>query len=91
MLRIFDPTILPITRFPFFCFRAENEVASSGRLVPIATIVKPTIVSDIPIKDANCDPKFTVSSDPNNKSIKLKTENKDKEKILFEIVLANSS
>ena len=91
MFRIFDPTMLPITRLPFFCLSAENEVASSGRLVPIATIVKPTMVSDMPIKEANFDPKLTVSSDPINKSIKLKTENKVREKVLFDIVLANSS
>ena len=49
------------------------------------------MVSDIPIKEANFDPKLTVSSDPINKSIKLKTENKVSEKVLFDIVLANSS
>ena len=45
-----------MTKFPFFCFNAEYEVANSGRLVPIATIVRPTTTSDIPIKEANFDP-----------------------------------
>jgi hypothetical protein len=44
MLNMFDPTILPIAISEFFLYAATTEVKSSGRLVPIATIVKPIIV-----------------------------------------------
>ena len=46
--KILEPIIFPMTIFPFFLFRAENEAASSGKLVPIATRVSPMTVLDTP-------------------------------------------
>ena len=48
ILKIFDPNTLPkaISFSPFLA--ATKEVTSSGKEVPIATIVNPTNASDIP-------------------------------------------
>ena len=48
ILNIFDPITFPITSWFSSLFRAVREVTSSGKDVPIATIVKPTNVSLIP-------------------------------------------
>ena len=42
------PSILPNAKSVLFDSAAINEVISSGRLVPIAMIVTPIILSDIP-------------------------------------------
>ena len=42
-LKILDPTILPMAISAFFFIAATTEVASSGREVPAATMVKPMI------------------------------------------------
>lgn len=48
ILKIFEPTIFP-TAISLCPFRAETiEVTSSGIDVPIATIVRPMTLSDIP-------------------------------------------
>ena len=48
MLKMFDPTTLPIATSPWRLAAAATEVASSGRLVPIATIESPIAASDRP-------------------------------------------
>jgi len=48
VLKIFDPTMLPIAMSDCFLYAAIPEAASSGRDVPIATIVSPIIDSDNP-------------------------------------------
>ncbi len=71
-LRILDPIIFPITIFPFFLFKAENEAANSGKLVPIATRVSPITVLDTPKAIARFFPPLTVSSDPERRINRLK-------------------
>jgi len=41
ILKILDPTMLPITISDFFLYAATTDVAISGKDVPIAIIVKP--------------------------------------------------
>lgn len=48
MFMIFEPTIFPIAMSGFHRFAAIIEVIISGVLVPIATIVRPIILSEIP-------------------------------------------
>lgn len=49
ILKILLPTTFPIAISACFLSAATTEVASSGRLVPIATTVNPIIASLIPI------------------------------------------
>ena len=48
ILKIFDPIIFPIEISNSFLNTATNVVTTSGRLVPIATIVNPIIRSETP-------------------------------------------
>ena len=48
MLKIFDPMIFPIEISNSFLNTATKVVTTSGRLVPIATIVNPMILSETP-------------------------------------------
>ena len=41
MLKIFDPTTFPMAMSTFFFLTAAIDVASSGREVPMETIVNP--------------------------------------------------
>lgn len=59
-----DPTILPIAISVFLLNAATTEVISSGRLVPIATIVSPIICSDNPISLATSTALSTLISPP---------------------------
>jgi len=43
---MFEPMTLPTAISPFFA--AANEPASSGRLVPMETMVRPMISSEMP-------------------------------------------
>ena len=47
MLKRLEPKTFPITKSGFFNRAAEIAPATSGRLVPIAIIVTPTISDDI--------------------------------------------
>lgn len=49
VLKIFEPTTLPMAISAFPLRAAMTEVASSGKDVPIETIVRPMIRSVIPI------------------------------------------
>ena len=84
IFNMLDPTIFPMTRFPFFCFKATKDVANSGRLVPIATIVNPITTSDIPINEAMLDPYFTVNSEPISRNTRLESDRKINHRVLFE-------
>ncbi len=70
VLRIFEPTILPmiISGFPFF--RAVREAANSGRDVPSATIVNPIIDSLTPKFCATFMLFFTTISPPSISAIR---------------------
>ena len=48
ILKIFDPIIFPIEISNSFLNTATSVVTTSGRLVPIATIVNPIIRSETP-------------------------------------------
>ena len=48
ILKIFDPIMFPIEISNSFLNTATNVVTTSGRLVPIATIVNPIIRSETP-------------------------------------------
>ncbi len=48
ILKILEPTTLPIAISTFFFLTATIEVASSGREVPIETMVNPITRSDNP-------------------------------------------
>ena len=54
ILYTFDPKIVPTARLDCFLKAAAMPVASSGRDVPKATKVKPTIVSEILKEIASC-------------------------------------
>ena len=74
--------MFPTTIFPLLRLNADIDAANSGRLVPIATIVKPITASGIPRPVAKSTPPLTVNSEPTPKRIKLKiikveTFNKD--------------
>ena len=69
-LRIFEPIILPITIWFLPLKIAETVAASSGRLVPRAKIVKPTITSEIPIDKANFSAYITAKFEPTTSNIK---------------------
>lgn len=62
ILKIFDPTTFQIAISLFFLRLASAEVISSGRLVPIATIVRPINVSETPKEDAILVADFTKKS-----------------------------
>ena len=61
MLRMFDPTMLPIaiSGCPFIA--APTVAASSGKLVPMATIVSPIIMLLMPRSKAICVAAYTSS------------------------------
>ena len=84
MFKILEPTIFPTTIFPLLLLRAETEAANSGRLVPIATMVRPITASGIPRPTAKSTPPRTVNSDPIANKTKLK-------KIKRETLLKDSS
>jgi hypothetical protein len=63
---MFEPTIFPIALSDSFLTAAITEVASSGRLVPPATIVSPITASDTPIIRA-------MSTAPSTKNLEPKT------------------
>ena len=69
-LRIFEPIIFPITIWFLPLKIAETVAASSGRLVPNAKIVKPTITSEIPIERANFSAYITAKFEPTTSSTK---------------------
>ena len=48
ILKILDPIIFPTDISNSFLNTATNVVTTSGRLVPIATIVNPIILSETP-------------------------------------------
>ncbi len=48
MLKIFEPIIFPMEISSSFLNTATNVVTTSGKLVPIATIVRPIILSETP-------------------------------------------
>ncbi len=64
ILKIFDPTTLPIERplLPFIALDIETD--ASGRLVPIDTTVKPIIKDDTPIFLASVEALDTKKSAP---------------------------
>ena len=76
ILKIFDPTMLPIaiSQFPFFA--AVTEVTSSGSDVPNATIVRPIKRSDKPSADAIVVAAPTVISAPHTTIAAPTTPNK---------------
>ena len=51
-LRMFEPIILPMASSSWFFKTLVIEAASSGRLVPKATIVKPIISVETPSRSA---------------------------------------
>ncbi len=65
-LKILDPTILPTAISFCFLIPATTDVASSGKLVPIATIVRPIKASDSPAKRARIVALSTNSLPPKN-------------------------
>ena len=64
MLKMFDPMTLPIINSFSPFFKAVSEVTSSGKEVPIATMVKPTNVSLIPRAIAIAEALSTTKSPP---------------------------
>ena len=48
MLKIFEPIMFPMEISSSFLNTATNVVTTSGKLVPIATIVRPIILSETP-------------------------------------------
>ena len=60
ILKIFEPTTLPIAISTFLFFAATAEVASSGRDVPIATMVSPAKDWLIPKFNAICTAPSTI-------------------------------
>ncbi len=70
ILKIFDPTTFPIARSTLFFKAAEIDVASSGREVPIDTIVRPIILSEIPIYFAKLTANITMTFPPITSIIK---------------------
>mgnify|MGYP006162506335 CR=1 FL=1 len=73
ILKILDPTIFPnsILNSPFLT--SEIEAANSGRLVPIATKVKPTNSSGTPARVAKFFAPNTRVSDPaHNAAVAIK-------------------
>jgi hypothetical protein len=63
-LNIFDPTIFPIAKSTFFFLAAITLVASSGRDVPIDTIVKAITLWESPIADATSTAETTIMRPP---------------------------
>jgi hypothetical protein len=51
-LKILLPTIFPTLKSRCFYFAATTDVINSGNDFPMATIVRPTILSKIPIEVA---------------------------------------
>lgn len=47
-LKMLLPTIFPILKSRCFFFAATTDVINSGNDVPMATIVRPTILSEMP-------------------------------------------
>ena len=68
MLKIFDPTTLPIAMSDCFRKAATTLVASSGRLVPAATTVRPITASDTPQDFAKAVAPSTNSCEPRIKT-----------------------
>ena len=69
ILKIFEPTIFP-NNIPYSPFLVrEREAANSGRLVPIATKVKPTNSSGTPAKVAKFFAPNTRESEPAQSAI----------------------
>ena len=64
MLKMFDPITFPITNWFSPFFKAVIDVTSSGKEVPIATMVKPTSVSLIPRAIAIAEALSTTKSPP---------------------------
>ena len=64
ILKILEPTMLPIARSASPFLAADSEVTSSGREVPNATIVSPIRLSDIPSPLAIVFAPFTTACDP---------------------------
>ena len=64
ILKMFDPITLPITSWFSPFLKAVIDVTSSGKDVPIATIVKPTNVSLIPSAIAIAEALSTTKSPP---------------------------
>jgi len=64
MLKIFEPITFPIAISEFFLKLATTEVISSGRLVPIAIIVRPIKVSETQKERAISVAPFTSISAP---------------------------
>ena len=48
ILKMFEPIIFPTEISNSFLNTATNVVTTSGKLVPMATIVKPIILSETP-------------------------------------------
>ena len=61
VLNKFDPIMLPTTISVCFFRALLIETASSGKLVPKATIVSPTTKSDMPNSVARVEPPKTIS------------------------------
>ena len=61
---VFVPAMLPTARAPFPSSAASIPVASSGALVPTATIVRPMMIGGIPSRLANSAPPRVTSSAP---------------------------
>ena len=65
MLNTLDPTTFPTAMSSSFFLAAVTEVTSSGRLVPIATMVRPIRFSDSPKAAATVFAPLTTQSPPN--------------------------
>ena len=65
MLNTLEPTTLPTAISSSFFRAATTEVTSSGRLVPIATMVRPIRFSERPKNAAMVFALFTTQSPPN--------------------------
>ena len=77
IFKILEPTIFPTTIFPLLLLRAETEAANSGKLVPMAIIVRPITASGIPRPIAKSTPPRTVNSEPTANKIKLNRINRE--------------
>ena len=64
ILKILDPIIFPIEISSSDLYMATSEVTSSGKLVPIATKVRPITLSDTPKYSAKYIELLTNNSDP---------------------------
>ena len=87
MLKMLEPTTLPIATAPDLRHAAIIEVTSSGSDVPMATTVSPMAVSEAPNMRAISDAPCTVSQAPTGSPISPPTMNS----VVFQVSCGRSA